>query len=471
MIELIQRHTKNVVLRNVIWLGAGEMVSRLLMFVFLIVVARVLGAYGYGIFAFGLSIASLVLVIAQFGIPAIFIRHSAHDQRWERAFPAFLTLGLFSGLGALAALAGTAFFLSGETSLRLLFLFFGVYVAAMTVLEFFFGFFRAREEMRYETALKIFQAALIVALGALALWLAPTPQYIALGYAGGAVIALLSMAGIFWRRVFSFRMQIDFPLWNKALSDAWPLGMMGVFAVVYNSIDSAMLGAFGQITEAGWYNAAYRVVGAALIPAAFLGNSFLPALSKKVRSLGDSLQVLWERHVEAALFFGVPSSVGGFLLAPRIIGALYTEEFDPAVLALQILSLSIALTFFVSASAYILFAAGAQKQGFWIAGIGAVGNALLNIWLIPLWSLYGAAVATVVTYAAMFFLYGVAVRKYTPARIFTFSLMRVLLVVGGASGIMAFVLETFSSASLPFVVLLGGGIYLIAYALMRRILL
>ena len=60
---------KNAVLRNVIWLGAGEMVSRLLIFGLLIAVARVLGVHGYGIFAFGFSIASLVLIVAQFGIP------------------------------------------------------------------------------------------------------------------------------------------------------------------------------------------------------------------------------------------------------------------------------------------------------------------------------------------------------------------------------------------------------------------
>jgi len=470
MAELMQHRKGNVVLQNVIWLGAGEMVSRLLMFLFLIVVARVLGAYGYGIFAFGLSITSLVLVIAQFGIPAIFVRDAAQDQKWERAFPAFLTLGLFSGLGALVALAGTAFFLSGEISLRLLFLFFGGYVAAMTVLEFFFGFFRAREEMRYEAALKIFQAAMIVSLGALALWLAPTPQYLALGYAGGAVISLMLMATIFLCRVFSLRIQIDLSLWKKALSDAWPLGMMGVFVVVYNSIDSIMLGAFGQITEVGWYNAAYRVVGAALIPAVFLGNSFLPALSKRIWSSVDSLQALWERQIEAALMIGVPASIGGAMVAPGLIRALYTPEFEPAIFALQILIWTVALTFLVSACSYMLFVAEAQKKSFWIAGVGAIGNVFLNIWLIPAWSLYGAAVATLVTYIVMFFLCGEAVRRYTPAHIFTASLGKILCVVVGASGIMAAVLKLVPSSPLPFLVLLGVCTYGFAYAAIRKMI-
>jgi len=462
---------KNAVLRNVIWLGAGEMVSRLLIFGLLIAVARVLGVHGYGIFAFGFSIASLVLIVAQFGIPAIFVRDAAQDQKLERAFPAFLTLGLFSGLGALVVLAGTAFFLTGETSLRLLFLFFGGYVAVMTILEFFYAFFRAREEMRYEAVLKIFQATMIVAFGILALWLVPTPYYIALGYAGGAIISLVFMAGIFWRRVFSFRMQIDLSLWKKTLSSAWPLGIMWVFVVVYNSIDSVMLGAFGQITEVGWYNAAYRVAGAALIPAIFLGKSFLPALSKRIWSSVGSLQALWERQVEAALMIGVPASIGGTMVAPDLIRVLYTAEFEPAIFALQILIWTVALTFLVSACSSLLFVAGAQKKSLWIAGIGAVGNVLLNLWLIPAWSLYGAAFATLITYGVMLFLCGEAVRRYTPARIFTVSLGKVFVAVGGAAGIMATVLGLAPSVPLPLLILIGGGTYVLCYGAIRQTLL
>lgn len=471
MVELTQQGKGSMVFRNIVWLGIGEAVSRALLFALLVAVARVLGAYGYGVFAFGFSIASIALVVAQFGIHAIFVRDAAQDQRWERAFPAFLTLGLFSGLGAFVVLGGAAFFLSGETSLRLLFLFFGGYVAAMTVLELFYAFFRAREEMRYEAALKMLQAAVIASLGAIILLRTPTPSNIALGYVVGAVSSLVLMAWLFWRRGFSLRIETNFSLFKTVLSRAWPLGMAGMFAVVYNSIDSAMLGAFGQMTEAGWYNAAYRVVGAALIPAVFLGHSFLPALSKRILSSAGSLQTLWERQVEAALMIGVPASIGGVIVAPSLIRALYTPEFEPAIFALQLLVWTVALTFLVSACSYMLFVAGAQKKSLWIAGIGAIGNVLLNLWLIPAWSLYGAAVATLVTYTVMFFLCGAAVRRYTPARIFTVSLGKVVVAVGGAAGIMALVLVLASSVPLPMLILLGAGTYAFCYGVIRQVLL
>ena len=113
----------------------------------------------------------------------------------------------------------------------------------------------------------------------------------------------------------------------------------------------------------------------------------------------------------------------------------------------------------------------AQKKSFWIAGIGAVGNILLNLWLIPVWSLYGAAVATVATYVVIFFLYGEAVRRYTPARIFTVSLGKVFVAVGGAAGIMATVLGLAPSVPLPLLILIGGGTYVLCYGAIRQTLL
>ena len=470
MVELIRRAKGNAVFRNVVWLGMGEVVSRLFLFALLIAIARVLGVHGYGMFAFGLSVASLVLVVAQFGIHAIFVRDATQDQKWEHAFPAFLTLSILSGLGGFLAMAGAAFFLSKETSIHVLFLFLGGYVAAMTVLEMMYAFFRAREEMRYEAVLKVLQAVLTVSLGAILLLLAPTSANVGLAYAGGAASALLVMIWIFWFRTRSIDLQISLPLFKTVLSRTWPLGLAGVFAVVYNSIDSVMLGALGQVAAVGWYNAAYRIVGAALIPAVFLGHSFLPALSKRLGSSIGSLQNLWERQVEVALMLGVPASVGGAIMAPRIIRALYPPEFDPAILALQILIWTVALTFFVSACSYMLLVAGQQTKSLWIVGMGAAGNVLLNMWLIPLWSLYGAAVATLATYVFLFFLYAEVTRRYTPARLFTSSLGKVLLAVGGGTGIMVAVLT--AAAPFPFLLLLslGGGVYLVSYGVIRRML-
>lgn len=453
------------------WLGLGEGVSRALLIAFLIAAARVLGAHDYGMFAVGLSVASIVHMVVQFGLPALFTRESAQDQKWERAFPGFLTLTLLLGLGAAVLLGFAAFLLSVEPFFRMLYLFFGGYVAAAILLELLYAFFRARENMRYEAAGKVVQSLAILLLGALALVLIPLPHTLALVYAVGAMLALVFMGFVFVRHVPSlFRFRVDVPFFVQVLSRAWPLGAVGVFAAIFSHTDSAMLGVFGQITEAGWYNAAYRVVGLTLIPAVFLGHSFLPALSKSIRKPAKSLQALWERQVEAALFFGVAGSVGGALLAPGIIQILYTPDFEPSTLALQILVWTVVLVFLVSAGSYLLFSAGAQKQSFWIMAAGAGGNVILNFLLIPRYSLYGAAAATLITSFLLVVLYGIAVTRFTPARIRTLPIGKALIAAGGAAAVMAWVLSWTPSVPLLILILIGGGAYMLSYGILRKVM-
>ena len=55
-------------------------------------------------------------------------------------------------------------------------------------------------------------------------------------------------------------------IWQKFLKMSWPLALTGLFGVLYTYIDSVMMGYFGQITETGWYNAAYKLIFVSLIP-------------------------------------------------------------------------------------------------------------------------------------------------------------------------------------------------------------
>ena len=61
---------------------------------------------------------------------------------------------------------------------------------------------------------------------------------------------------------------------------SWPLALIGLFGVIYSSIDSVMLGYWNMFEETGWYNAAQKIVLTGLVPMGLIGASFYPALSK-----------------------------------------------------------------------------------------------------------------------------------------------------------------------------------------------
>jgi O-antigen/teichoic acid export membrane protein len=108
-----------------------------------------------------------------------------------------------------------------------------------------------------------------------------------------------------------------------------------------------------------------------------------------------------------------PLIIGGIILAPEIITFVYGESFVPSILVFQILILTTAPIFLSSPLGNALIISNQQKKTFLITLSGAAINIILNIILIPKFSLYGAAAATLITYMFIMFLFFISIFKYT----------------------------------------------------------
>jgi len=97
------------------------------------------------------------------------------------------------------------------------------------------------------------------------------------------------------------------------------------------------------------------------------------------------------------------------LLAPGIINFIYGQNYAPAILAFQILMVTSGIIFLYTPLQQVLIIFDRQKKIFWVVLFGAIFNIILNSILIPKFSLYGAAAATVATH----FLVGISLLKLT----------------------------------------------------------
>ena len=108
--------------------------------------------------------------------------------------------------------------------------------------------------------------------------------------------------------------------------------------------------------------------------------------------------------MELMTVLSIPLVIGGVVLAPRIVDFMYGASFFPSILALQILMVMAGILLFYAGFYGILIVANHQKKLIWVTLFGAVANIILNLILIPKYSLYGAAVASVMTQLLIFFL-------------------------------------------------------------------
>ncbi|MFH1894576.1 MAG: flippase [Patescibacteria group bacterium] len=405
---------KQTIFKNTFWLGAGTIISRSLKLILVIYVARILGATEYGKFNFALSFVSLFIVFLNLGLPVIVTREFARDKEKEKDFYSVISFKIIFNIAVLILILIGALFLTPDKNVQRVAWVLALFVFIDNITAIFYGFFQARQKMEYNALGEILNALVVAGMGLFIIFNFPSILNLSYAYLLASTVVLIFTLLIFHFKFIPLRFSFQKEVWRKFLFMSWPIVLTGVSATFYNFIDSVMMGSFGQIKETGWYNAAYKIVNIALLPMGLIAGSFFPVLSKfshfpkdlaahKIQELKGRLQKVWDYELEIMISIAIPLVVAGIALASRVINFIYGQEFIPAILAFQILIVMAGIIFIYIPFYDILTASGNQKKVFLATFSGAIINIILNLILIPRFSLYGAAAATVVTHSVIFF--------------------------------------------------------------------
>lgn len=437
---LDNKTSKQTIIKNTFWLMFAEGMSRLLTLVLFIYVARILGATEYGKFTFALAFVYLLSIFSDLGISQIATREFSQEKEKEKDYPALLSLKFFLILGTLILVLISSFFIISDPVIKKIIWILALYVFSGSFAQIIYAFLEARQRMEYEAWAKILQTFLFVGFGFSVIFTFPSAENLASGYLIATLIFLSFLLLFFHFKIYQLKFAFNPAIWQKFLSMSWPLALSALFVAIYNEIDSVMMGSWGMITETGWYNAAYRIAGFALVPMALLSQSFFPALSKAFKESKEKLQNIWNYQMEAMIILAIPIMAGGIFFAPKIIDFIYNPEYTPSILAFQILIIMAGIIFLSNSFNSVLIASDQQKKLFWVTMAGVFANIILNLILIPKFSLYGAAVATVITQFLVFLLLIRLTLKLTTISFFNSKILLTLIGTGLSSGIMYFVI-------------------------------
>lgn len=149
--------------------------------------------------------------------------------------------------------------------------------------------------------------------------------------------------------------------------------------------------------EVGIYNAAYKLFTLGLSLPWMMNQALFPTLSSLDSSGAEKLRDPYNVVIKYTIIMALPLSVGGFLLAPKIISLFFGREYLEAAPVLKVLFLLL-LPCSVASFTNCILTIKNPRITMWIAGGVMVPlNIILNLLLIPKFSYYGAAVATLVT--------------------------------------------------------------------------
>ncbi|MBA7669783.1 hypothetical protein ES703_77917 [subsurface metagenome] len=253
-----------------------QMTNRLLALALGIVLARGLGAEGYGVYAYAFALLTLLMVLAELGMPTLIMREVAAmeaRQDWShlrgvlvRAFQIVFTTGVVVAAVAALILWQCSEGMSARQSKTLAWVLVLLPLAALT--KTMSAALRGLQHVVKSQAVEMLVRPVLVLLGVGFLFMfvpdMRLPQYAMAAQLGGAVVALCVAAAMLYRYlpqpVHATTTQYQTRQW---LASAMPLTLIGGAGIINNQTDILMLGFFRTPEDVGIYRVAMQ--GAALV--------------------------------------------------------------------------------------------------------------------------------------------------------------------------------------------------------------
>jgi len=401
--------------RNTAYLAAAEMVSKVLQFVVMIYAARLLSQEDFGKFSFALSLSFIAMILADWGLNQLLVRTVARDKGGLEKYVAnsiFLKI-IFSALSGAFIVIVLNLFRYPQTTKGIVYIIW-LFAILGTFTELLYSIFRAFERMEFDSLLKITRMAVLAAASITILVLGKGIVAFSVSFVAVEAGVVLMGSLIVWR-VFS-RGRLSFSLLDVAymksmLREALPFGLAILFGSLYFYISGFMLSVMEGDVAVALFSSAYNIALAVLFVPMVYTNAIYPVLSRYHASSREKLALLYGRSLKYLYIIGLPVSVGLYALSDGIVAFLYGAEYAAASLVLKIIAWYLFLKFVNFHLGITLSAIDRQKQRMIGQGITAGVNVLLNLILIPLYGIAGAAISTLVTEVVLFITYHTFVSK------------------------------------------------------------
>lgn len=413
--------------------------------------ARLLEPEGYGLFVLAMTVFGSFQLISRFGIPGSAGRYVAEFKEQKPGqiphivrFSALLTIGMVAVTCLVIVLSYRYIVdLLGEPELSQFLVVGIVFLVFGTIHTYLSRVLQGLEAIRVEAVMRIAEpiGRLIFALGLVVAGFGVIGAYI--GYIISSLLTISFGAAYLVYRLRGFGGEpppMEAGLRRRIAEYSVPLVVTNSSYVLDNRIDTLLVGAFLSPVEAGFYVISDRVVKLLETPLSALGFTLSPMFgSEKASGNIARISRIYEVSLVNSLLLYVPAAAGIILVAEPLLGLVFGADYTGASGILQVLGLYVVLKAVTKLTDNGLNYLGRARERAIFRGTTAVLNVVLNVVLIPVFGVVGAAIATVITYG-----------MYTGANLYIVSLELDLRPVYLLKRLVAIVLITAAMSAVVF---------------------
>lgn len=374
----------------------ASIVQKVISFAYFTLIARSIGVEGTGKYFLALSFTTIFVIFVDLGLTNVFVREAAKAKEKIQGYVStILGIKLILGILTYGGLAVVVTLLNyQDPELRLMIFISGITMLFDSLHLTLYGVLRAIGDLRYEATSIPGSQLLSLILGSLFLWLKLPLVFLIVAFTIPSFFNVCFVATVL-KRTYQIRL---FPVFDKDIAKrfgriAIPFALAAVFARVYGYVDSIILSKLAGHEAVGWYSVPYKITFAfQFIPLALVASLY-PRLSEYFATDKSKLMVALTQSLSYLALTSFPIAIGIAVLARPIVLMLYGPSYEPSILPLQLLVISLIFSFASFPLGALLNACNKQATQTTIVGVVMVFNIILNLTLIPRFGATGAAIS------------------------------------------------------------------------------
>ena len=382
---------------NTKWLFIAQFSRLIAGFLVGVWVARYFGPTKFGIFSYVLAFTSLFAGIAKLGLDGIIVRDLVNEPEkrniylgtafWLKIIGALLVLGL---------IAIAVQFTSNDaiTNLYIFIIASGLIFQSFEVIDFYFQSKVLSKFVSLSQMAQIFLSSLLKVFFILThaglIW------FVIVSGFDQITLAVSLLFAYKYQKLPNFFRYFDLGTAKKLLKSSWPLVISSIAISIYMRIDQVMIKEMIGNSQLGFYSASVKIATLWYFIPTIIASSLFPAIvsAKKnnINMFYNRLQKLYAFMFWIAVAVALPVT----FLSGYLINFIYGTAYSGAA---EVLRISIWTGVFVSlgvVTGNLVIVNNKQKYGLIATVIAAVTNAALNYFLIPIYGIIGAALATLI---------------------------------------------------------------------------
>lgn len=389
---------QNKIVKNAGWLIGGKIAQSVLAFIIGILTARYLGPSNYGTISYAASVVAFVGAFVNLGLGNVLVQEfTNHPDEEGKIIGTSIIMSIFSALTCILGVTVYTFCVDvGDTVTNVVVILYGIMLIAQAF-EIIQYWYQYKLLSKYMSVVSLIAYIIISIYKFILLATGQSVYWFAIAYSIDYFIIAIALL-VIYKKLRGEKISFDWNIGKRMLSSSKHYIVSGIMMTIFAQTDRVMIKLMIDKASVGYYSAAVNCAVITQFVFTAVIDSFRPVIfqAKKdnnEKSYTDNLV----RLNSIVVYLSLLQSIAFTVFAPLVINILYGADYTPAIKALQIVVWYTTFSYLGSVRNVWVLAENKQKY-LWILNLaGALMNVVLNYFLIPVWGIYGAAVASLIT--------------------------------------------------------------------------